>query len=155
MQFSHFTNEPLEVIRSTEQKPRYDDWSEYEKPRGFWVSVDGENDWLDWCTSESFDIGSRRYRIQLDLSRVLVLPDPSDLLTFTERYGRDVGRYGRKAIDWRAVSDLHAGIVIAPYHWSCRLDERTSWYYGWDCASGCIWDATAVTCVGESERAAA
>lgn len=25
-----------------------------------------------------------------------------------------------------------------------RLDNRCTWYYGWDCASGCIWDKDAI-----------
>ena len=28
-----------------------------------------------------------------------------------------------------------------------RLDMETRWYYGWDCASGCVWDASAVQSV--------
>lgn len=154
MQFSHFTNEPLISVRSIEQKPRYEAWSEYDKPRGLWLSVDGEDDWSHWCESESFGIGSLRFRVGVDMARVLLLPSPIDLLDFTEKYGVDTGRsYGRKAIDWGAVAKLHAGIVIAPYHWSRRLDERTNWYYGWDCASGCIWDSGAITFIREFERA--
>jgi hypothetical protein len=24
--------------------------------------------------------------------------------------------------------------------WECRLDPAAAWYYGWDCASGCVWN---------------
>ena len=46
-------------------------------------------------------------------------------------------------IDWTAVGKNHDAIVIAPYIWERRLDGPM-WYYGWDCASGCVWNATAV-----------
>ena len=43
-------------------------------------------------------------------------------------------------IDWKKVKSKYQGIIIAPYQWSCRLNLDSNWYYGWDCASGCIWD---------------
>ncbi len=42
------------------------------------------------------------------------------------------------------VAKLYQGIIIAPYCYSIRLDNDCFWYYPWDCASGCIWDATAI-----------
>lgn len=32
----------------------------------------------------------------------------------------------------------------APYQWRRRNERGFSWYYGWDCASGCIWRASAI-----------
>ena len=46
-------------------------------------------------------------------------------------------------IDWPKVAERYDGIIIAPYQWSRRLDGPM-WYYGWDCASGCVWRARAV-----------
>ncbi len=43
-------------------------------------------------------------------------------------------------LEWDKVKDKYQGIIIAPYQWECRLALETCWYYGWDCASGCIWD---------------
>jgi hypothetical protein len=48
-------------------------------------------------------------------------------------------------IDWLRVAQKSAGIIIAPYIWERRL--HLPWYYGWDCASGCVWDAAAVLSV--------
>jgi hypothetical protein len=46
------------------------------------------------------------------------------------------------SIDWNKVAEEYQGIIIAPYRWEHRLDMM--WYYGWDCASGCIWDSKAI-----------
>ena len=35
--------------------------------------------------------------------------------------------------------DKNESDVVSPYQWNCRLSLETCWYYGLDCASGCIW----------------
>ena len=148
---SHFSSQPIGELRSVEQGWENDYRSGYEKPKGFWVSVDGEDDWPSWCSSEmpSWLEGKTRYRIHIaDWSRLLVLTSALDLDCFTERYGREVeGSWSRQYIDWPEVAKAHAGIVIAPYCWSRRMVHN--WYYGWDCASGCIWDASVIARVEE------
>ena len=47
-------------------------------------------------------------------------------------------------IDWAEVASKYDGIIISPYQWSLRLDMEMMWYYGWDCASGCIWNISAI-----------
>ena len=75
---------------------------------------------------------------------VLTIPTAFDLDLFTEEYiERGEARYLSR-IRWDRVAERYQGIVIAPYHWSRRMADHTFWYYGWDCASGCIWDAAAV-----------
>lgn len=49
-------------------------------------------------------------------------------------------------LDWLKVKQKYQGIIIAPYQWKCRMAQETKWYYGWDCASGCIWD---LDCIDE------
>lgn len=131
------------------------------KPRGLWVSVDGKDDWPSWCKSVKRPVaGGRhvRYRVNVDLSRVLALTTIKEVFDFSEEYACDthpmVGELPAPPhpslsefklsmwVDWKAVAAKYAGIVIAPYQWGCRLNLL--WYYGWDCASGCIWDAAAV-----------
>lgn len=117
------------------------------KPRGLWVSVPGEDDWRTWCESESFDIERLRccQALELNLTDILMLDTLSSLDAFDCEYGLEMqfgaGLYGTKwVIDWRRVAAEYAGIVIAPYQWKRRFDGRvSSWYYSWDCASGCIW----------------
>jgi hypothetical protein len=117
------------------------------KPRGLWVSVDGEDDWPSWCRGEEFRLDKLEHFTRLRLTpgaQVLSLCTPSDLDSFTRTYGVPVER-GYAFIDWSAVARGHGGLVIAPYQWSRRLS--LTWYYPWDCASGCIWDLTAVELV--------
>ena len=141
MRLLHYTPAPLEHIRSVEQSgDRYRD----DKPEGLWISVEGEDDWLDWCEQAEYDNPAAQicYEIVLaDDSRVLHLATSGDLRIFTELY-KSRGSFG--GIDWQRVAEQHDGIIIAPYQWSCRLDHETRWYYGWDCASGCLWSRDAV-----------
>jgi hypothetical protein len=142
---SHYTAEPLLAVRSMPQPGTQPGWGAQPKPHGLWLSVDGEDDWAAWCESEHFACGDKyHYRIYLARPEsVLRIDTALDLRVFTERYGSDMPYPYRKGnyIDWPRVAQEHAGIVIAPYQWSCRLADDTFWYYSWDCASGCIWDA--------------
>lgn len=152
---SHFTKAPLGPIRSRPQEDR-EYKSRFDKPRGLWVSVDGEDDWQRWCQSEmpQWMENVRRYRITLvESPRVLVLTSPCDLYDLQRQYGkRAEDRWQETYIDWHAVACEHHGIIIAPYQWSCRME--IDWYYGWDCASGCIWNADAIARVEECREAA-
>lgn len=152
LRLSHYTSKPLGEIRTIPQEVRE---SCFYKPSGLWVSVDGEDDWASWCASNDFGIGTERYRVYLSAApRVLVLTSASELFDFTDTYGRPVERYHDTYIDWPAVAAEYSGIIIAPYQWSCRMHSRTNWYYGWDCASGCIWNSDAIARVEEHREAA-
>lgn len=151
LSLSHFSPERyLRHIYSREQKVT-DYRSCYDKPKGFWVSVDGEYDWEHWCGSENFGIGEHRHRVHLASNhKVLHLTTSWDVLDFRHEY-QGLKRWGTNNqwtdiyIRWEDVARDYQGIIIAPYQWSLRMEEN--WYYGWDCASGCIWDATAIACV--------
>jgi hypothetical protein len=79
-----------------------------------------------------------------DSANILRLWCPADIDAFHEGYSVQ-DRYYRPKIDWARVAEEYQGIIIAPYCWQRRLDGPAhSWYYGWDCASGCIWDAEAI-----------
>ncbi len=143
---SHFTTAETLVPYSQTQSGRRRD-----KPDGLWVSVDGEDDWLDWCTREEYgDIASkRRFRVALaDDARVLRLTTAAEIIAFDQQYTLPDHFLSHWAIDWARVAAAWQGIIIAPYQWSLRLSE-ISWYYGWDCASGAIWDAAAIASVEE------
>jgi hypothetical protein len=132
------------------------------KPRGFWVSVLGEQDWPAWCQAEGFNVTALRHAHEVTLradARVLMLTTLDDLDRFNGQYGRvpkwakdwakDLG-YKMIEIDWAAVAQQHDGLVIAPYQWERRHEHM--WYYGWDCASGCIWNLSAVDRVWTSAK---
>ncbi len=140
MNLSHFTDAETLTPRTVKQ-----DLRDKMKPRGLWVSVDGPRDWPEWCADENFrdTKAQHRYRVTLASSaNILTLSTVESLVGFDIEYG-DGGDLG--LIDWALVAAKYQGIIIAPYQWGHRLGML--WYYGWDCASGCIWDASAIASV--------
>jgi hypothetical protein len=117
------------------------------KPLGLWVSVEGEDDWPSFCVREDFSVRSLACATEVVLARsanVLVLTNSDELLAFSREYGvKGMYRLQMK-VDWPRVACAYDGIIIAPYIWECRLHEDAGWYYGWDCASGCLWRASTV-----------
>lgn len=142
MKLSHYTGEPLKF----DPERTYEQSAMNIKPVGFWVSVDGEYDWVDWCYSEQWGTDRLAERTECWLAdghNVLILSTEEDLLAFTLRYGGQMS-HTFLYIDWPRVAQDYDGLIIAPYLWSLRLDHRVNWYYGWDCASGCIWNLSAL-----------
>ena len=130
----------------------------FRKPEGLWVSVQGEDDWPSWCSREEYAPNRLRHSHQVRLFRdanILMINSSAELLDFTDAYAvqtdwerrwdwkRDNKR--QWPIDWRQVAMQYDGIIIAPYQWQCR--SAVDWYYGWDCASGCIWNLSAIVSV--------
>ena len=127
----------------------YLDQSVNHKPYGFWVTVDGEDGWEDWCNKENFESPERRKsknRITLAKdARILFIQNCEEFDKFDDEYGTFT--HAHRWIDWRKVSQIYQGIVIVPYLWNRRLPLGLTfgWYYSWDCASGCIWDISAIS----------
>lgn len=150
--YSHYSAEesltPMSVGYPQEPGP---------KPMGLWLSVDGPDDWREWASAEMpHRLGIYRYAITLARdARVLHLSTPEDIWKFNAEYRTTSpwmdtvpatelpSRMTDFYIDWARLATTHQGIMIAPYQWSMRLDGPF-WYYGWDCASGCLWDASAI-----------
>lgn len=116
-----------------------------DKPNGLWVSAD--NSWEKWCLSNCPEWMGKRYRVKLPVGmRILRIRNHAQLLNFSARYrvekeiARELSIMNSFYIDWATVAKQYDGIVIRPYVWAARLDSATRWYYGWDCASGCIWN---------------
>ena len=119
------------------------------KPNGFWISTDGADSWQQWCLAEDFCLSKLSHIHDVTLrrdSRVLHLRTGDELLAFTRKYAYPLipGISSYKAINWRRVAETYQGLLIVPYIWECRMPEETFWYYGWDCASGVIWDVQAI-----------
>ncbi len=107
-----------------------------------------------------FGVGSLTTRHSVALARtarVLVLDNAILIDAFHEDYAvrhyeRPVPAWRsdcevlRQPLDWAKVAEHYDGLIIAPYQWSRRYDGP-SWYYGWDCASGCIWNLDAIAAV--------
>lgn len=138
----HFADRALTRVEAARQNANL---STYGKPRGLWVSDEAaEQSWSQWCADENFRDTSRQVATEVTLAAdhdLLWLSSALDLHRFTDAFGVP-NRYGDRAINWGAVAAGHSGIVITPYVWEAR--RNLSWYYGWDCASGCIWDPSCV-----------
>jgi hypothetical protein len=152
MRLTHHSKQPLGPIRDVKQDVSY----RADKPHGLWVSVD--DDWRQWCMDNDFECGALEYEIELaPRANIIRLTMANDIDRFTRKYSfarhPDMKVYSRANhdIDWLAVAAEFDGIIIAPYVWELRLDSNTLWYYGWDCASGCIWNARAVARVRNIE----
>lgn len=130
------------------------------KPHGLWFDV--ESDWRRWAEENEFNLENLAYRhtLRIDTARMVVLRTPEELDAFTHTFGTSdiVDKHGKRApykdlfevpghcfIDWPKVAALWKGIAIPEYIWSRRLDLM--WYYGWDCASGVVWDTSIVEIV--------
>ena len=148
----HYSNKPLSEVRSAKQDVAL---ARPDKPQGLWFSVgDGEDGWRAWCEGESFNIGGLVCATEIVLhpnAGILRGSTAEQIDELTARYGYDCDHmpphlsYGRGyGINWKKIAERHDGILIAPYVWERRLHRGTHWYYGWDCASGVIWNAQAV-----------
>lgn len=113
------------------------------KPKGFWYEVDG--DWRRWCSDERWGTDARHlHSLDIGDTRLLVIDTLAKLDAFHEEYAEPLAGTSR-AINWAPVADRWDGIEIAPYQWERRCAPGFLWYYGWDCASGCIWRPNGAT----------
>lgn len=152
-EFFHYSAEALTSVHSVEQSV-----TDHFKPKGLWVSDCNAGDgWRSWCEAEDFNLGRLALRsiVSVEMENVLLLPSVTAIRDFHDQWadGPEYLRYPR----WDRLSGKYAGVIISPYQWSIRLDHP-SWYYSWDCASGCIWDASAITEIradADYQRAAA
>jgi len=120
-------------------------WRNSYKPHGLWYST-GDS-WINWCVSEEYSgVGRYIYRLHMDKRRVLRIRTLRDIdrfnkkfqfnLTEDQRLRKDSYRFFEN-INWPKVYEHYNGIEISPYQYRRRFDYM--WYYGWDCASGCVW----------------
>lgn len=139
----HYSDKPLRLIYSTEQgEPNH-------KPKGLWVSVEGEYGWPQWCEQERYVIEHltcKNIVLLNNTAKIIKLTSPQDIDTFTQQYRSPTNSDNNYCyhIEWNKIAAIYQGIIISPYQWSRRLKGHCFWYYAWDCASGCIWDATAI-----------
>lgn len=148
MRLSHWSRHSTLTPHSVDQSPE----GRGDKPRGLWVSVDGEDDWPSWCHHEGFaeDRLVHRFRITLaDDATILTLSDPEALRSFTKEYDLSKPEMPFWTMDWARLAKEYQGIIIAPYQWYARDFFKMTWYYTWDVASGCIWDSSAISSVVE------
>lgn len=134
-------------LREFEPRTQLNIWGD--KPCGLWLSV-GEQ-WLDFCRSDIGRLPRTVQEVRVDESRLLRVPDEDALRAFTDRFQTEPPRseWDTAKIDWRAVAELYAGILIPFY--SKRVfaeDFRMRWFYSWDVGCACVWDADAILDIG-------
>ncbi|NKV19232.1 hypothetical protein GS913_06550 [Rhodococcus hoagii] len=116
-----------------------------DKPDGLWVSILGEDDWPSWCRENEFREHTLEVAHEVRLAadaNVLLVNGPREFDEFDAKYRTADSRKFNEFIDWPRVESEYDGIIIAPYLWSRR--SSAFWYYGWDCASGVIWNLCAI-----------
>lgn len=143
MRLLHYSNKPLSRVRKL---PLSYNRGAY-KTSGLWVSVEGKYDWVWWCESQGYNLDRFRYATEIILvkdANVKYLRDARDLDRFTARFHSSDKPIWDANLDRDRIRGRWNGLIIAPYVHSRRLTQHTSWYYGWDCASGVIWNPQAV-----------
>jgi len=113
------------------------------KPNGLWYSVGAE--WIEWCLNEGCQEWLEKkfiYQLFPNYDNILRITMDSELLSFAEEYTINKNEdILFSHINWKKVAEDFSGMEIAPYNWKKRLDIDYLWYYGWDVASGCIWQS--------------
>lgn len=137
----HYSSAPLERIESVEQR------APCHKPCGLWFCADtGDDGWRRWCEAENFNLDRTGYRTALTFkrsARILRIKTASGIDRLTKTYSIDRPDISLFSIRWDKVAEKYDAIIIAPYIWQRRLGDAL-WYYTWDVASGCVWNADAV-----------
>jgi hypothetical protein len=143
MDLRHYSSAPFDLAKWRRPTQLPDPTT---KPNGLWLSVGDE--WMGWCRDEEYGLTHYIHEHDVTLTdgaNVLKLTSTGDLDGFSRDYGRRLSSsYPSVYIDWTRVAADYEGIVIAPYQWERRYTPHTHWYYGWDVASGCIWDRAAI-----------
>lgn len=142
MNLSHYHRTPVVLNRSEvyEQKTG-------PKPNGLWVSVDGEMDWKAFCQGENFRTERLATRHKVTLApdaSIWYIQEPSHFNGVPAQPLLSTMPNLKFDIPWKRIAQDWQGVIIAPYQWGLRMAPGFEWYYGWDCASGCIWDLSAI-----------
>ncbi|MBV8594525.1 MAG: hypothetical protein JOZ27_09525 [Caulobacteraceae bacterium] len=134
----HYSDRPLPNLAALPASTKI-------KPRGLWVSVEGPDDWKSWCEAEGYGLDRLAYVYEVTLAEsanVVWVEGEAAFDAFDREWAIIPGDEWGLGVRWRDLAQIYDGIVIAPYLWSRRLGPL--WYYGWDCASGCIWNVAAI-----------
>jgi hypothetical protein len=150
MRLVHYSDRPIGTLEVRAQAPA--PIHEGFKPLGLWVSDDDcEDNWRAWCISTGIVLEQLTHVHDVDLApdaNVLRLTSASEIRAFTRDWSFvDPDFSVIRQIRWPDVMTAYDGMIITPYIWSMRLDMESFWYYGWDCASGCIWHPRAIALV--------
>ncbi len=112
------------------------------KPKGLWYGI-GDS-WIRWVRSEMEDWEQDNvFKLNINKTNILKISHILELKLYDRIYGMDYN--GMRMMNWVEVAKDYDGIEIAPYIIEARFEY--DWYYGWDVASGCIWNKDAITSI--------
>lgn len=146
----HYSAKPLTEIYSVKQVQALDGDMSPLKPHGLWFSVEDGEGWREWCEGKQFGVDRLRCRTRIVLKQeasVLWIATVEGIDQFQDEYGSSESwpsELDRVSIDWYRLAEDYSALIIAPYQWERRLSATGTWYYGWDCSSGVVWDADAI-----------
>jgi len=110
-----------------------------DKPKGLWYQINGS--WNEWCSIEMPHWLDDKvdWELSIDKSNVLIIDTLEKFNLFETKYqAKHPYLPSNNYIDWKKVCKDYDGIEIPNYMYSKRFSSM--WYYGWDVASGCIWN---------------
>lgn len=137
------------IMTSNEQinfnGPVKQDNSRMGKPNGLWYGVG--TSWIDWVKSSVPGwIQKHVFEITPEYSNILKIQNFDELVEFSNEYSyRLQDDISFKVIDWIKVAEKYDGIEITNYMYKTRMNFDYFWYWGWDVASGCIWNKSAIS----------
>ena len=153
MKLLHYNEEPVLKLEERSYDQKEQRWQA--KPVGLWLSVeeveseDHNYNWKQWCEAEGYRLQTLKCAHEVILkedANILHLKTAKEVFEFTKKYQLKTREleadwhWDTYQITWDIVKQQYQGIIISPYQWDCRLAIESSWYYGWDCSSGCVWD---------------
>jgi hypothetical protein len=117
----------------------------FSKPTGTWYARGEE--WMRFLLGEwqsALTKYSHAFMIDIDYTSMLRINTEKKMDEFEKRWVNQIEGSYLYGIDWTEVAKQYKGIEIIPYFWNYRHQSKGNWYYTWDIASGCIWDASAI-----------
>jgi hypothetical protein len=146
-----FSADPLVFDPTWDYDNRHEIAAAVGKPRGMWLSDEDDWGWKAWCESEEFHPAGLAHATEFSLTdqaNVLHISTDAEFEAFGNEYRipafPSIPGLSLQAIDWARLRSEYDGIIISPYRYDRRYDFLNFWYAGWDVASACIWNLSAI-----------
>jgi hypothetical protein len=145
--FFHYSKKGIKKL-NLRKAYRNQEFLYYNKPRGLWLSVEGEYGWEQWCKEEGFRIERLTYKHSVVLredAKIIKLTTDKKIKQFSKKYAINWPQLSKMrvhCINWPEVAKDYQGILLTKY-WN-EYWMKYPWIYSWDCVSACIWDLSCI-----------